>query len=56
MSTVTVRVVRAVRGPSAAELARRRAVLNYLWERYLLGRREAILNLNLPWKTKEVRS
>lgn len=55
MSTVTVRVVRAVLGPSAAELARRRAVLNHLWERYLVGRREALVSLNLPWK-KEVRS
>jgi hypothetical protein len=51
----TVRVVRSVRGPSAAELARRRAVLDYLWARYLAGRREALLSLNLPWK-KEVRS
>lgn len=55
MSTVTVRVVRSTRGPSAAELARRRAVLNYLWERYLAGRREAQLSLSLPWKM-EVRS
>lgn len=53
--SVTVRVVCSVRGPSAAELARRRAVLDYLWERYLAGRREAQISLNLPWK-KEVRS
>lgn len=46
----TVRVVRAVLGPSAAELARRRAVLNHLWERYLAGRREALVSLNLPWR------
>lgn len=51
----TVRVVRAVRGPSAAELARRRAVLDYLWGRYLAGRREALVSLNLPWK-KEAKS
>jgi len=52
---VTVRVVRSPRGPSAAELARRREVLNYLWERYLAGRRQAIVSLNLPWK-KEAKS
>jgi hypothetical protein len=55
MSAVTVRVVRSTRGPSAAELARRREVLNYLWSRYLAGRREALLSLNLPWK-KETKS
>lgn len=48
--SVTVRVVRSTRGPSAAELARRRAVLDYLWARYLAGRREALVSLNLPWK------
>lgn len=51
----TVRVVRATRGPSADELARRREVLNHLWERYLAGRREALVSLNLPWK-KEAKS
>lgn len=51
----TVRVVRSTRGPSAAELARRREVLNYLWKRYLAGRREVSISLNLPWE-KEVRS
>jgi len=51
----TVRVVRSTRGPSAAELARRREVLNYLWERYLAGRNQALVSLALPWK-KEVRS
>lgn len=51
----TVRVVRSVRGPSAAELARRRAVLNHLWERYLAGRREVTVSLDLPWK-KETKS
>jgi len=55
MSGVNVRVVRAVRGPSSAELARRREVLNYLWERYLAGRPQTLISLNLPWK-KEVRS
>jgi len=55
MSATTVRVVRSIRGPSAAELARRREVLNYLWERYLAGRRQAIVSLNLPWK-KEAKS
>lgn len=53
--SVTVRVVRSTRGPSTAELARRREVLNYLWARYLAGRREAQLSLNLPWR-KEGRS
>jgi hypothetical protein len=53
--SATIRVVRSTRGPSAAELARRREVLNYLWARYLAGRRDALINLNLPWK-KEVRS
>lgn len=52
---MSVRVVRAVRGPSAAELARRRAVLNYLWERWLAGRNQVLVSLNLPWE-KEVRS
>lgn len=51
----TVRVVRSVRGPSQAELARRREVLNYMWARYLAGRREALVSLNLPWR-KETRS
>jgi hypothetical protein len=51
----TVRVVRSTRGPSAAELARRREVLNYLWSRYLAGRREAIVSLSLPWR-KDSRS
>lgn len=51
----TVRVVRSVRGPSQAELWRRRAFLNFLWERYLAGRREALVSLGLPW-TKETRS
>jgi hypothetical protein len=53
--SATVRVVRSVRGLPAAELARRREVLNYLWSRYLAGRREVAVSLNLPWK-KEVRS
>jgi len=53
--TVTVLVVHSTRGPSAAELARRREVLNYLWARYLAGRREAIVSLSIPWKN-EVRS
>jgi len=50
-----VRVVRSTRGPSTAELARRREVLNCLWERYLAGRNQALVSLNLPWK-KEARS
>lgn len=53
--SVTVRVVCSVRCPSVSELNRRREVLNYLWARYLAGRREAIVSLNLPWK-KEGRS
>jgi hypothetical protein len=48
----TVRVVRSTRGPSVAELDRRRAFLNFLWERHLAGRREALVSLNLPWRTE----
>lgn len=53
--SVTVRVVRSVRGPSPDELDRRRAFLNFLWERHIAGRREVTVSLSLPWK-KETRS